>query len=148
MLICPDTVDTVIGEEGYSDTAVTDEGDLEKEGDVSISIHALFGSSNLQTLQLRGRIKKQDLPILVDSGSTHNFLDLTLAKRLGLKLIPIKAMNVAVADGFKVSAQFLIKSLKWVTQGVEFIGDFYAMPIGWLSTLGDTMALNSWGYKV
>ncbi|GJW38192.1 retrovirus-related pol polyprotein from transposon 17.6 [Tanacetum coccineum] len=73
-------------------------------------------------------------------------LDILLDLRLGLKLIAIPTKIVSVANGLKIPIQFIIKSLKWCTNGVEFEADFFAMPIGgydvvlginWLSTLGE-----------
>lgn len=68
--------------------------------------------------------------MLIDSGSTNNFIDLVWAKRLGLKLTPIKPHNVSVADGFKLSIHCVSKEVYWCTHGVSFKGDFLAMPIG------------------
>jgi len=46
----------------------------------------------------------KNLDILTDSGSTHNFLDLELAKKLGCKMEPINPMSVIVANGTKLEA--------------------------------------------
>jgi len=50
-------------------------------------------------MRLLGRVRKRTLQILVDSGSTHNFLDLTIARRLNCDLKKIPQMQVVVADG-------------------------------------------------
>ena len=42
---------------------------------VKIFLNALSGTADFQTLKLRGYAKKKPITILVDSGSTHNFLD-------------------------------------------------------------------------
>lgn len=44
--------------------------------------------------------------MLVDSGSTHNFIDISLAKKLGLELSPVKKVEVAVANGFKIQVKY------------------------------------------
>jgi hypothetical protein len=44
-----------------------------------ISINALVGLSVPQTLEIVGYIKKQKLIVLIDLGSTHNFIDKILA---------------------------------------------------------------------
>lgn len=108
MLICPElqeSPETNPQTEEDDDVVALNMGD---EGDISISIHALLGSSGLQTMQVVGMVKKQKITMLVDSGSTHNFVYLTLAKRLGLKLTPIQSMKVSVADGSKLPVQFVI----------------------------------------
>lgn len=84
--------------------------------------------------------------MLMDNGSTNNFIDLSLAKKLRLKLIPIKKMDVSVADGFKVGVHFVCKNVMWSVLDHQFVTALLAMPIGgygvvfgiaWLSTLGD-----------
>jgi len=48
-----------------------------------ISIHTIDRINTYQTIRVTGKVKKRrPLHILIDSGSTHNFLDLTTAKRL------------------------------------------------------------------
>ncbi|KAH7560795.1 hypothetical protein JRO89_XS10G0104300 [Xanthoceras sorbifolium] len=53
---------------------------------VEISLKALTGLSPQNTMRLKGSIKKYSVTILVDSGSTHNFLNPTLAKQCGCKV--------------------------------------------------------------
>ena len=47
--------------------------------DPLISLHALIGFSAPQTLKLIGYIKHRKVIILVDSGSTHNFIHCRIA---------------------------------------------------------------------
>lgn len=58
------------------------------------SVHALLGTIGMHTLQLQGLVKKEKVLMLIDSGSTSNFIDLSLAKALGLELTPIKKVQV------------------------------------------------------
>ncbi|XP_061343150.1 uncharacterized protein LOC133289269 [Gastrolobium bilobum] len=51
-----------------------------------ISFHAFLGHSVPQTLWVQGRIGKVQLSILIDSGSTHNFVQPRIVKFLGLPL--------------------------------------------------------------
>ncbi|GKG21594.1 hypothetical protein Tco_0384189, partial [Tanacetum coccineum] len=47
-----------------------------------ISLHALNGVESFQTMRVTGHMGKQDLHILIDTGRTHNFLDIDKAKDL------------------------------------------------------------------
>lgn len=48
------------------------------------AINEKIGKDTSQTMRLKGKYKKRTVNILVDSGSTHNFLDTKVAKDLGL----------------------------------------------------------------
>ena len=48
---------------------------LEQEGDLQISINAITGSVSYRTIRVHGLVRKQKVVILIDTGSTHNFLN-------------------------------------------------------------------------
>jgi len=64
-----------------------------------ISIAAITGIAQPQTLKLKGYIKKQSIIVMVDSGSTHNFVDVNVAKILNIFAYPVADLKVMVADG-------------------------------------------------
>ncbi|KAG6480688.1 hypothetical protein ZIOFF_057273 [Zingiber officinale] len=70
-----------------------------QDDSMAISVHALEGLQTPQTMKVKGFIKKQPVMILIDSGSTNNFLDSTLARRLKQKLERASTFDVKVADG-------------------------------------------------
>lgn len=59
-----------------------------------LSLQALIGTPNFQTMRVTGMHNKKLIHILLDSGSAHNFLDLDLAKKLGCKLEVVTPMNI------------------------------------------------------
>lgn len=64
-----------------------------------ISINAIRGQPRYHTMRVTGYFGQKTLHILIDSGSTHNFLDLALARKLGCKLDPVFDQSVTIADG-------------------------------------------------
>lgn len=109
----------------------------------TISIHALNGSSAFNCMRLIGRYGKRKLHILIDPGSTNNFLDLQIAKGLGCYLTPIKPASVVAAGGDLIT-QYKCSNFKWKMQGYEFKTEIRTLPLGcsdlvlgveWLSTL-------------
>ena len=54
-----------------------------------ISLQAINGVQGFQTMRVMGYFGKKSLQLLVDSSSTHNFVDLKLAQNLGCTLEPI-----------------------------------------------------------
>ena len=86
------------------DEADTMAVELEEQDEVTtsapyISLSALTGDQNYHTMRIK--VIKEDFPIhtLVDSGSTHNFLDISLARKLGCENETIPGKSVMVADG-------------------------------------------------
>ncbi|OIT36293.1 hypothetical protein A4A49_64830, partial [Nicotiana attenuata] len=66
---------------------------------MEISIHALNGSLGYRTLKVTGYHAKKALSILIDTGSSHNFIDPELVKHLGCKIQSTKPQLVAAANG-------------------------------------------------
>ena len=64
-----------------------------------ITLNALMGSASSQTMRVKGRIKNREVVSLIDSGSTHNFLDATDLDNLRLPLDTSQTLEVKVADG-------------------------------------------------
>lgn len=111
---------------------------------MEISIHALNGTLGFRTLKVTGYHSKMGLHILIDTGSSHNFIDPELVKQLGCEVKPIKPEMVAAANGcMKVDK---MTTVTWLLQGAEFKADFLLLPLGscgvvlgipWLLSLGD-----------
>ena len=97
-------------------------------------------------MRIIGNYKKRQLHILIDSGSTHNFLDLSVAKGLGCKLKVITPLEVTVANGQIITCTFVCEHFTWQVQNSTFSADLLVMHLGgcemvlgvqWLATLGD-----------
>ncbi|GKF32397.1 putative nucleotidyltransferase, ribonuclease H [Tanacetum coccineum] len=79
-----------------------------------ISLNALNGSITFQTMRVTGKVGKHKLHIFVDYGSTHNFLDDNVAKRIGCQL----------KDTSKEC-----KESVWQLQGETFKADMMILPL-------------------
>ncbi|GJX19436.1 putative mitochondrial protein [Tanacetum coccineum] len=111
-----------------------------------ITLNALSGLNSYQTMRVRGRVGKQMVHILVDCGSTHNFLDIHTAKKLGCRLDNTTPMQVSVANGQRMMSTSVCHDFKWSFQNEVFTSDVMLLPLGgcemvlgiqWLATLGD-----------
>ncbi|GJY23222.1 gypsy/ty3 retroelement polyprotein [Tanacetum coccineum] len=85
-----------------------------------ISLNVINGTNNYQTMRICGHVGKHKLHILVDYGSTHNFLDLNTAKKLGCQLISTCPMQVEIAGGIKLLSKYMCKSFTWKCRGNIF----------------------------
>ncbi|OMP03526.1 Retrotransposon gag protein [Corchorus olitorius] len=102
---------------------------LDPDSPPIISLNALLGVSGPQTMRVMGRVKNQNVLILIDTGSTHNFLDSTMSKRLSCTLLPIKGVPVTVANGEDMTCKELCKALKWEVQGLCQITEVLILPL-------------------
>lgn len=107
-------------------------------------MHALNGFLGFRTFKVTGYHSKMELHILIDTVSSHNFIDPELVKKLGCEVRSINPEVVAAANGsMKVDK---VTTITWLLQGAEFFADFLLLPLGscggvlgvqWLLTLGD-----------
>jgi len=63
-----------------------------------ISVHAIAGAMNPHTMRVPGYYHNKPLYILLDSGSTHNFLDPSVASKLNLPISCKTSFDVMVAN--------------------------------------------------
>ncbi|GJY03991.1 retrotransposable element Tf2 [Tanacetum coccineum] len=113
-----------------------------------ISLNALTGLTSYRTMRVIGHFGKKKIHILVDSGITHNFLDVFMAKKLGCKIHEIDPLQVSVADGNKITSNNMCQKFSWMLNEEKFCTDVMLLPLGgcemvlgvqWLATLGDIM---------
>jgi hypothetical protein len=64
-----------------------------------ISCNALARISTPQTLKIKGYIKKKKVIVLIDSGSTHNFIHYKLAKAMNFFVYPAPEFQVMIVVG-------------------------------------------------
>ena len=69
-----------------------------------VLINAIFGSTSHQTMRIHGNTKKKVITILIDLGSTHNFLDLVVAKRTRRSIQTTNPMKVVVTNGTRITS--------------------------------------------
>ena len=74
-----------------------------------VLINAIFGSTSHQTMRIHGSIKKKVVSILIDLGSTHNFLDLVVAKRTRCLIQTTNPMKVVVTNGTRITGDAICR---------------------------------------
>jgi hypothetical protein len=68
--------------------AEEDPGEFFLEEFPEISLNAITGTPSLKTMRIVGVIRFHRVIALIDSGSTHNFVDTKLAASLGIQPTP------------------------------------------------------------
>ena len=95
----------------------------------AISLHALTEVQSPQTMQIHSRIGKTPLTILIDSGSTHNFLHHKFAKIIGLKSKMSCLFSVVVSNGERLLSPGRCNGVKLPLQGIPIEVDFFLLPL-------------------
>ena len=120
---------------GFDDTEEPQEtaaisGDLDTLG---TSLHVLTGvqSCRFYTMKVFISLGNTMAVALLDSDSSHNFLDIKMAERAGLRLQPCTGLSVTVANGDRVPApgKALAQTVLIEGGGEAFNIDLYALPL-------------------
>lgn len=76
-------------------------GELQAEL-LGISLHAIAGAPSPKTMRIIGKIGNSTVIVLIDTGSTHSFVDVKVARREKMQVVGSK-MAVQVANGDTLS---------------------------------------------
>lgn len=97
---------------------------------MAISQQAIWGTESPNSFRLRGWVQGTELLMLVDSGSTHSFME----ESIGLKLAGVKPLrsklSVKLADGETLSCSYEVTNCRWWMQGHNFINNFRLLNLG------------------
>ncbi|GJX15841.1 ty3-gypsy retrotransposon protein [Tanacetum coccineum] len=118
--------------------------DAMESGDISI-LNSLVGHGSPRSLQLWGVLGSGKVHVLIDNGSTHNFVQPGVVERMQLPIIGTKPFKVYIGSGEtllckNMCARFLIN-----IQGLRMDVDLFVLPmkgpdivlgIQWLQKLG------------
>ena len=95
-----------------------------------ISCHALLGFSAPQTLKVVGFLKKQKVIVLIDSSSTHNFINKKLATLLNCFIYPTLEFYVLIVDGGTISYSRKCHSFKLSMGDYQLDTPMYVISMG------------------
>ncbi|XP_006582748.1 uncharacterized protein [Glycine max] len=110
-----------------------------------ISLHALSGLPSSDTFRLSGIIKHARITVLIDSGSTHNFLQPRIAQFLHLPTQKTSPLQVHVGNGSVLDCNQVCPNTQLSIQGNSFDVTFHlllisgadaVLGIAWLKQLG------------
>ncbi|KAF5447056.1 hypothetical protein F2P56_032635 [Juglans regia] len=108
--------------ESEEETEQSEENDSQQmkgvAGVAAISIQALVGTPSPKTMRVLGHIKKRRLTILIDSGSTYNFVDTAVASKCGLTIQQSDPLQVRIANGDMVASEGKCCNVTLLIQGV------------------------------
>nr|KYP39590.1 Transposon Ty3-G Gag-Pol polyprotein [Cajanus cajan] len=136
-------------EEELEETTNVDSTALEDELEHHLSFNALKGVATVGTMRFTGSIAGKEVHILLDSGSSDNFLQPKLAHYLKLPIEPAAGLQVMVGNGSSLSTEGKILNLQVQVQGQVLQLPVYLLSVSgadlvlgaaWLATLGPHIA--------
>jgi hypothetical protein len=98
--------------------------------DCHVSIKTLAGSSKQGTIQFRALVGDHVMLLLLDSGSSHSFVDSALVNKLKQPVTEIPTLKVKVAGGAYMYCDTMVPNMKWWLQGHTFSHDMRILPLG------------------
>jgi hypothetical protein len=96
---------------------------------MALSEHALKGLVASHTLKFAASIQNFQSIILVDSGSSHNFISEALAAKLTPWIALPHSMAVRVADGAMLQCTHEVVNCSWSVKGQLFNTTFKILPL-------------------
>ena len=94
-----------------------------------LSSHATSGTESSACIRLQAQVGDQMMLLLLDSGSSHSFIDASFAARIGVDLVKIDAVPVKVANGELMKCNTMISQLEWGSQGHKFVADWRVLEL-------------------
>ena len=98
--------------------------------DPTIYCNALAWITTPQTLKIEGHIKKKKVIVLIDSGSTHNFIHCEIAKELNWFLYPTPECQVMVSNGGTINFSRKCHNIKLSMGEYVLTSPMLSIPMG------------------
>jgi hypothetical protein len=95
-----------------------------------LSLNALAGTDTDGTIQIRALVENKVMLLLIDSGSTHSFVDQSLVEKMQLSTTDIPMLRVKVANGEVISCAAAIPNMQWWAQGHTFTHTMRVLQLG------------------
>ncbi|KAK4276253.1 hypothetical protein QN277_019221 [Acacia crassicarpa] len=126
--------------------------DMEDEYAPLISLHAINGVNTNDSMRIQGNVGKKVIQVLIDNGSTHDFMDYDFAVKMGWKNTEPPLAAVQVAGGQKLQVFGVWHGFRWKMQGLDFVCDIRIIKLNtfdivlgltWLKTIKSAL----WDYE-
>ncbi|RWW51435.1 hypothetical protein BHE74_00042213 [Ensete ventricosum] len=121
--------------------------DVEEEAQpINCMVYVLINYVNPQTMKVGGFLKQQSITILIDTGSTNNFLNSKVVARMVLHIEDCSKFDVEITDSRILKCDQRCPQVKLLLQNQEIITNFFlfliddyeaVLGIEWLTMLGD-----------
>jgi hypothetical protein len=83
-----------------------------------LSLNALSGTDSGDAMRIRALVHNKTMLILVDSESSHSFVNASFMQQIGVHPSNAKPLQVKVANGGILMSNKHVQAMEWWTQGV------------------------------
>uniref|UniRef100_A0ACD5XYT6 Uncharacterized protein n=1 Tax=Avena sativa TaxID=4498 RepID=A0ACD5XYT6_AVESA len=95
-----------------------------------LSLQAVSGGEANDTIHLRAQVGNQVMITLIDSGSSHSFINTEFARLANYSITATTTTQVKMANGSLVCCDKQVCALPWSTQGYTFHTDMRVLELG------------------
>lgn len=120
-------LDVVLTDEVLNQLAVED---ALAENFCQLSLNALTGTDNGDTMKLRALVQNKVMLILVDNGSSHSFVSTHFLEVVGLASFPVKPKQVRLPNGEIMITDQWVPQMEWWTNGHTLYTDMRVLELG------------------
>jgi hypothetical protein len=89
----------------------------------------MSGTEYSKTLKFWGYVAGCQILILIDTNNSHSFINAIVASKLSCVSLLTSALNVAVANGDKLSCTTGIQNIQWSVDSYSFTSTFKILPL-------------------
>jgi Retroviral aspartyl protease len=97
--------------------------------EVVVSMHATHSNPFMQIMKFKGQVGTNSIFALLDSGSTHSFIDPAVIQDQHIQVEETKPMVVMVANGQRMVTNTHYSGITFSLQGHEFSGNLRLLQI-------------------
>ncbi|KAL4023262.1 hypothetical protein IC575_017013 [Cucumis melo] len=118
---------------------------LELTEDTEIELKTMTNLSSKGTMKLKGWVRQKEIVVLIDSGTTHNFIHQALAEELQMGLEQNTQFGYTIGNGTRYKGKGVCRRVELKLKEITIIADFLAVELGtvdavlgmqWLDTTG------------
>lgn len=99
------------------------------QSELNISLHALEGHHVPSTIRIASALAGKPVTVLIDGGSTHNFMQTKLATLLHLPIHPSPHLKVTVGNGQAINCEGVCSKATLLLDGHSFSVDLHLLQL-------------------
>lgn len=95
-----------------------------------LSLNTITTQDSVNSIKLKAQVQDKVMLILVDSGSSHSFVNSSFVQLANLQTIAVTPRKVKLANGHWLVTDRMIPNMKWYIQGHTLCNDMLVLDIG------------------